>query len=463
MEPEIIRSLNELYSASLDLYNERLKQGKVKFSYSEKEVPVFEKFDYDTGSCGINFTSSKTTTSKTLLHTSAGDFSNEVMSNFQGYPELVSQVAERTKNKSQSAASLLHVFTDRLLQEFGKGNVNNTNKTDIILTFLNDIDDGKTNWHIETRLNGLCLLSDMINISGNMVLRRPTDADVVDFLDMLRVGVPIQVPSAVLIIDVLGDIVPFPLSIINRTILFLQLFRAGSISIIDTSAEVKSIFRYPPGVRLGSSPLPLAINSHSRIGQDDRKLVEECWTKLEKVIPVDDSGNIDTSGYIGIALGRYVEAISRPEGIENRIGNSVLGLEALLLKRKESGGASNRLGQRMAKVLSFFGERGIVVHGKVMEAYRIRNDFVRGSPRQKSDPPNNELLDLSVEFLRKLILINMAVSSIGGKKKDDFISLIDQSLINREANDELALLLQIEYPLAALIELAPKKLIANKK
>jgi hypothetical protein len=131
--------------------------------------------------------------------------------------------------------------------------------------------------------------------------------------------------------------------------------------------------------------------------------------------------------------------------LERRIANAVMGLEALLLDATQE--LSYRLGLRTAKIMSLLGSDPREARQLIKDAYHIRNLFAHGSHLSYREKRKLELRYKDIKnifsaianYLRRLIVIMILIR----KTKDEFIDLIDNSLVDRKKEEELDNLLSL--------------------
>jgi hypothetical protein len=146
--------------------------------------------------------------------------------------------------------------------------------------------------------------------------------------------------------------------------------------------------------------------------------------------------------FIGIAYHRYEAALS--EGLaEGRIALAINCLEALYLGGKE-GELAHRLSQRTAALLrQKISDLGTDIYDKTYAAYSIRSEFVHGAVESNKDRKKNKRRsqtahDLSapiLDYARVSLLIFLQLRKV--KSKEEFLKLIDRSLLDETAHKEL--------------------------
>jgi len=131
-----------------------------------------------------------------------------------------------------------------------------------------------------------------------------------------------------------------------------------------------------------------------------------------------------------------------------RVTYAIMGLEALFLKSSEREDLSHRLAQRVAKCLSILNYQPIEIYRVLKQSYEVRSEFIHGAPIHEDELRNSgELANKVMEYLRLSILVFMELKK-EKIEKENFISIIDNSLLNREAQEKLQSLIK-EYCSAA--------------
>ena len=146
-----------------------------------------------------------------------------------------------------------------------------------------------------------------------------------------------------------------------------------------------------------------------------------------------------------ISYKRYCDALLQNGVIEGRIANAVMGLEGLFLKGSENQELIYRLSIRIAKIFHLLGYDSCKVKEIVRDAYKVRSIFVHGdhlSDKDKRKLINNYgdirsfLLSL-LDYLRISIIIMICMK----EEKEKFIDLIDVSLVDKDIDSQLNILL----------------------
>ncbi|MFW9803391.1 MAG: hypothetical protein ACFFFC_12100 [Candidatus Thorarchaeota archaeon] len=150
--------------------------------------------------------------------------------------------------------------------------------------------------------------------------------------------------------------------------------------------------------------------------------------------------NLDFTNALNIAYNRYVDALHNYNRRQRAIAFAVMGLEALILKKGPE--LTYKFRSRLARLFSYQEYEPRSVDRILKDAYSIRSDFVHGdvaSPKggkKRTDEAkkHKECLELSLEFLRKCILIYI----VNGKhlSKKQLMKYIDNAIIGSDTDGE---------------------------
>jgi hypothetical protein len=157
-------------------------------------------------------------------------------------------------------------------------------------------------------------------------------------------------PSAILKVSIRAKGQPEVYKELEKLILTLRLFRVGSVENVRTSWKSDSILDMG-----GTSYKGTVYESYKySLSKSDVPKLKEFIERISPIIPqnlIDPS--LKQADYSVIAVQRYNDAILKPEIIESRLSFAIMALEALYLKETEREELQHRLGQRVARLLSF--------------------------------------------------------------------------------------------------------------
>jgi hypothetical protein len=319
-----------------------------------------------------------------------------------------------------------------------KANVNS-----LIATFLKDLHEEPVKYGADVELQGIVLRPESLELSYGITLRQTKVEDLerevtVHSFMLGRDFLPH--PSAIMRIEFLGRGANEIQKRFRKAIAILRLFKVGSVEYISSRMFSESIIDQMASGMLTSGKAGTALETYL-VTQEDIQKLKRFWQTMNDSLPESffwtDATPVD---YLTIAYNRYSDALLENGLLERRIANAVMGLEALVLTG-ETQELSYRLGIRISKLLSLLGHDPHEVKKTINDAYKVRSLFAhssqlsyKGKKELESayhDPKN---LVLSVlDYLRTLII----VMTLSRKGKDEFIDLVDDSLVDKKREDQL--------------------------
>jgi len=354
------------------------------------------------------------------------------LKNAPQFRKCVTAISEIYGVSEDQAESWLFQFVYKIVYEFLTDNLDSKAITSLIVTFVNELEGNPVEWNITVWLSGVHMGTDQIELEKGILIRRPRPKDIEYEVSPLSIVSRLFVtPSAILEIHKRIKFKPPIYPELEKILLSLRLYKLGSVGVKQIKWEPNSIL----GRSSVSYPPHWTITYKYSLTEDDKESLPNFVKEIKDKLPVEEkTGRPLSSHPIGIAILRYQDAISKPETIENKIAYAIMGLEALYLKAEERQELSHRLAQRVAKVMKFFDKQPIKVYNIIKDGYEIRSSFVHGSPSCIEEPRKaKEILDKIVEYLRKSIIVFLQIP----KEKEDFISLIDNSMLENRANEKL--------------------------
>jgi hypothetical protein len=332
--------------------------------------------------------------------------------------QLVNLILESDDTSDTYLSGLIHIFVDGLEKE--------------------------PDWTFRIWLNGIWIEQPQIEMVEGAILRQPTPSD-------FEVEIPsgwaplynqdIDNSSVMAVLEITvreSSHIEADAEIINYTNL-LRLFRLG---------QVKRLKHTRSASRLTGSTFFTGITSygpcHPRYKYEFKPDDVDTFAKYCEHVKPHIAALREKETFIGIAYSRYESASFSAR--ESCITSAISCLEALYLGGNE-GQFSHRLSQRTAALLRILtSELGPDIYKQVKDAYGIRSKFVHGSVEGKKDrrknTRRNNAHNLSVPILnyaRQSLLVFLQLKTLG---KDDFLQLIDRSLLDYEAHGELVNLLK---------------------
>jgi hypothetical protein len=311
----------------------------------------------------------------------------------------------------------------------------------LVKIFIKDLKEEPIKSEAEVELQGLVLGPEIVEPTFGTILRRTKVED-------LEKAIPahglinrtfLANPSAIMKIELLERNPAEIQKKVENAITILRLFRIGSVKWISYKLSSESIAGWIGGT-LSSGSSEMALESYILEKQDATKL-KRFWKALNTAIPESFFGPGSMSNYLTIAYNRYIEALLKNGLFERRVANAVMGLEALVLKPGEKQELTYRLGIRISKLLALLGYNPYEARNITNDAYKVRNLFAHGGQldykgRKKLESKYNDTKNLLLPILDYLRIL-LVIMILTKKGKDEFIDLIDDSLIDKEKESQL--------------------------
>jgi hypothetical protein len=347
-------------------------------------------------------------------------------------------------NVNESLAEFwLSQFAHSVVTKALEAPLNEEELLELVILFLDDLEQRPIIWNVIVELNGLWLKDEEIKIDKNLKIRKlqPKDFEFEYPLDkMIRAGIEIarhlEYPSAILEMTQKSQSQP-PISYeLEKLIIALRLYKPGSIINLKAIWKPKSILKGE--FTTGSTFIQPEVYRYSLSSEETLKL-KTFLNKIKPLLPITQR-SIETTDHISISLQRYNDALFKPVPTE-RLAYAIMGLEALFLKSSERVELAHKLAQRAAKCLSLFGYHSLEVYRTIKQSYKIRSDFVHGSLVSKERSHDvNTLADKVIKYLQISILMFLELKN--KVKKDNFLNIVDHSLIYPDASVELEKLIK---------------------
>ena len=431
--------LQGLVEETIRLCEDWKKEGKLRKEARLYQKYKVEEFEYGAGGeIGVSV-------SFPIILKKEWSFSDileliEFIKNLPSFKRCLAYIAEEYTshfpNPKAQAEYRISKFLQKTVLDYLNGNFNPKNDlVRYIVTFIHNLEGAPIEWEIKVWLEGIWMKVDEIEIEKGVIIRKPVASDIEyeHSLSMPFSGqTQLDYPSAILEITKRLKLRPAVYPELEKIIIALQLYRVGSVN------KMRIYWRPKSFLQLGGISTPMRWRSTTyrySLDESDVEKLPQFVAKIKDKLPVDEeTGRLITTSPLGIAILRYQDALIKPEAMENKIAYAVMGLEALYLKAGEREELSHRLAQRVAKLLSFYGERPIEVYNIIREAYKIRSVFVHGSSsRNKTSQELKKILDNIIRYLRQSIIIFIQLE----EKKGSILSLIDNALLEKQAEDKL--------------------------
>lgn len=131
---------------------------------------------------------------------------------------------------------------------------------------------------------------------------------------------------------------------------------------------------------------------------------------------------------------------------QSQIAFLISALEALYLDKNITESMTRKLGQRVATVLKFFGYKSLDTYKDIKRGYTIRSNYYHSNivklekeikkwqnPRKKIETISEQFF----QFVRISILVFLELDKIQKSQKEEFLALIDESLLDEGKAIEL--------------------------
>ncbi len=418
------------------------KNNEIIYSKTPYVTDVFSRFDYDskTGNIGYSYSDEEIFEEEPDWYylSELREKKIESLSEFSKALHILAEIKNVPENQ---AKYWLSNFTNSITKKTIEG-LSKTKLSLSTISFIREIEGVDINWYPVVWLDGLIVADKEIQIRKNLVIRQPTKQDITrKEPSHISLGNSFRdLPSAILLPAIKSKSQNDIQKTISKIVIALRLFRVGSISILSTKMKSDSVMGLSGGT-YSSLSHPSTFEKYS-ISKKDIPLLKAFIEKMEPLIPLIGYDSTETQiDHTVIAIQRYNDALLKPEINESRLSFAIMCLEALYLKDHERQELEHRLGQRVSKLLGEFDHQSLEVYNKLKRSYDIRSSFVHGSPISKEN--QNEALSLAhdlLAFARLSIVIQLQLKEI--IEKDNFLNLIDNSLLNQKALDKLQKLIQ---------------------
>ena len=425
---DVASCLREVIELAVNICTTWIREGKIRKDtrlYIEHKV---ENFEYGINNRGAHWSSQ-------LIHVeewNSGDIFRltDYLKSTVQFKRCAQTIIENYSIDPPVVDSLLSAFLRKVVTDILEGNLDLEN---LLVTFINDLERNPIWWKVEVWLDGIYMETELIKIEDDVIIRRPKKEDF-EYRSPIAphpfYRSPLEhFPTAIIEMYKKSDS-PSNLRVeLWKLFISLQLYNVASIIVTQINFKPISILEHEYTLTPASYE---ATTYKCTLSEEDEKSLPEFVKTIKDKLPVEErTGRPDLSHPVGIALLRYQDAVSKPEPIENKIAYAIMGLEALYLKAGENQELSHRLAQRVAKIMGMFGDPPLQARKIVKDGYVIRSKFVHGVVSKAS--VNKELLDTIVEYLRRSILVFMLIP----KRKEEFIQMIDDSMLDEKAKEDL--------------------------
>lgn len=319
-----------------------------------------------------------------------------------------------------------------------------------ISIFLKDINEELLKYGAEVELDGIVILPERIEFKigdANIILRQTIIEDLEKEYPIYGFTMQphLKRHSAILNIEFSGkqsNEIQFK---VEQAITILRLFKVGSVKYISYHMYSDSITDFMASGTLTAGGTDVAIEK-SKITQKNTHHLKIFWQTMAETLPYNFYKQGETKlDHTTISYKRYCDALLQNGVIEGRIANAVMGLEGLFLKGSENQELTYRLSIRIAKIFHLLGYDSHKVKMIVRDAYNVRSIFVHGDHLSDKDQRKliNKYGDIHSFLLSLLDYLRISIIAMVcmREEKEKFIDLIDDSLVDKDVDCQLNILL----------------------
>lgn len=402
----------------------------VKYPYFKAEI---SDFHYEKGTAGYT-TSFEPFLKERWDDRKRFDFVDKVKK-LKEYKEAVKIIVEIFKEAEGQSDFWLDRFVHRIIDESLQG-IDEKDIVELVTLFISNLEHTPIQWNPVVWLDGIYMETDMIEINKNLKIKKPEPSDLeyevpYDATQVTRPDLGLRMPSAIMLIQHRAKGQPEMLYKIQAIISTLRLFKVGSVLAQKTQWNPVAILGF------GGTSRSLKYTSHFKyeLNKNDEQTLHGFFELMEPIIfdQIIQKKNKEEN-FITIAFDRYNNALEETIS-ESRLTYGTMCLEALYLG-DEKQELARRLSQRVASALSFFGYDSLKVYNFIKSSYDIRSRFVHGSKIEKEERRNLAKLEKEVmDYTRTSIIMFLQLQ--GTLEKNDFLSKLDNSLLDDKAKNKL--------------------------
>lgn len=455
----LIKTSNELTEALLGLcrfmtgvVDEGLATGKLiprDDDYIRWKLDNFTYTDQGVKSAGAH---SEKVTRKDWFH--AIIVLEKEFENSQEYAAALKLLAPSFNDPAQ-AKNALGTFVRRALTEYLQADQREKIEFSRLITlFQDDLQGAPRKYLAEIELQGIALRPEEIELDFEVTLRQTKRQDLeVEYSEPIFMQMRGGWPSAIMeknsIRTGVGTVGGAELQTqIEHVVTALRLFKVGSVKWQGYNLRTESVLDTMGSHRMTTGSQGFALETCLLNEGDADKLIE-FWQSIRNRIPASFfSFGAGIADHLTLAYNRYTDALLQNGIQERRIANAISGLESLFLK---GGGEvqelSYRLGLRVSKLLALTGRDPSEIRRNLLDAYHVRSLFAHGSQLAYKEKKRLEsrhgdvhnLLMRVLDYLRICLVISIYLNV----EKDEFVDLIDVTLIDKKREEQLASLIAI--------------------
>jgi len=351
--------------------------------------------------------------------------------------ELISCIEINHKfPKGDSQIKLVEFLKHVLFEE--KHPLSSERIIELITLFNNDLISHPPDWTVKLYVTGIWTEEKEIIINDNLLIRKPVDSDYHILVEAFPLSTAFSGEP-----DFCDSI--FELNFnsieqnelqneINKTILSLQYFNLGNTQIIRSDFKPNSIVKKEYSYNYQNVGVKKWKYELNKTLKTNLTSFLEYFTPL--IPPPKWEQSVNSKNAVYTAMARYKEALFNFQIIESKITNAITALEALFLKVTERSELSHKLSQRISFLLSKYGFEALKAYRTLHRAYEIRSTYIHGALMKTDEKKDFNKIEYEImEYCRLSIIIFLELTE--KYEKDNILSKIDNSILDKKANEQL--------------------------
>lgn len=309
--------------------------------------------------------------------------------------------------------------------------VHNGLDTTKLVRFIEEALGKLPDWKIIARIRGVFPENLNIELKNNIILRSIQENDLAyetSRYSAFGSRIPSLIPHSILTLsldEVRGRAI---YDVFQKIISILTLYRVAAISYDSYSTWSNTYFQLSggttySGTRYSNEPVLILRST-------DVENLKEFIRNVEPYISTINVGGRPNKP-VEMAFKRYSNSVTLNVALEEKILQSMMGLEALYLTGLSE--ARFRLSLRVSQTMSQLNEDSLLVYSNILKGYEYRSSYVHGSEINSKKHAEARLVLLEIQnYLRKSILLWLILDINSKKKKEDYLRNVDMSLINED-------------------------------
>jgi len=412
---------------------------KSKVIYTKRK---FERFDYHEGNINMQWTDEYGEKDEWNWSDEIKLMDSEIKKS-PIYSDTFKLISKTYKVNEAQAEFWLSRFAATIARRAYEG-LKEEQLLELVVFFIGDLEGTPHEWSPIVWLDGIWMKDEVVEVEEGIKLRmpKPEDLEFEQRLDMYPLMAPAMTydhPSAILEFRCRAKNQPEVHELLEKLVTVLRLFKLSSVLSTRTQWISKSLLGFG-GTHYRTTPTSATYKYP--IGKIEAPSLQRFINRIMPLMPTEAlAPSTETVNHVVIALQRYNDAVLKPEVVESRLTCGIMSLEALYLKANEREELSHRLSQRVARALSVFGYEPLEVYNMLRQAYEIRSKFIHGSKIEKDELQNaTKLTEKTLEYARASIVMYLQLKE--KIEKENFLNLVNNSMLNNDAHSKLNELLK---------------------